>query len=90
MLWHCLSYFIQSTRTSHISRALEPAKLRALRFSLTLSVVSSVMEQEKYLPELMVEKDSLDPSFVHAMRLLAEGKRSTCGVITACISALMQ
>ncbi|XP_053314715.1 KH domain-containing, RNA-binding, signal transduction-associated protein 2 [Spea bombifrons] len=30
------------------------------------------MEQEKYLPELMAEKDSLDPSFVHAMRLLAE------------------
>lgn len=32
------------------------------------------MEQEKYLPELMAEKDSLDPSFVHAMRLLADGK----------------
>lgn len=32
------------------------------------------MEQEKYLPELMAEKDSLDHSFVHAMRLLAEGK----------------
>ncbi|KAM8952412.1 KH domain-containing, RNA-binding, signal transduction-associated protein 2 isoform 2-T2 [Pelodytes ibericus] len=30
------------------------------------------MEQEKYLPELMAEKDSLDHSFVHAMRLLAE------------------
>ncbi|XP_068137538.1 KH domain-containing, RNA-binding, signal transduction-associated protein 2 [Hyperolius riggenbachi] len=30
------------------------------------------MEQEIYLPELMAEKDSLDPSFVHAMRLLAE------------------
>ncbi|KAM3930398.1 KH domain-containing, RNA-binding, signal transduction-associated protein 2 isoform 2-T3 [Leptodactylus fuscus] len=30
------------------------------------------MEEEKYLPELMAEKDSLDPSFVHAMRLLAE------------------
>ncbi|XP_063299030.1 KH domain-containing, RNA-binding, signal transduction-associated protein 2 [Pelobates fuscus] len=30
------------------------------------------MEQEKYLPELMAEKDTLDPSFVHAMRLLAE------------------
>ncbi|KAK2544835.1 KH domain-containing, RNA-binding, signal transduction-associated protein 2 [Patagioenas fasciata] len=30
------------------------------------------MEQEKYLPELMAEKDSLDPSFVHAMRLLAD------------------
>ncbi|XP_054253553.1 KH domain-containing, RNA-binding, signal transduction-associated protein 2 [Indicator indicator] len=30
------------------------------------------MEQEKYLPELLAEKDSLDPSFVHAMRLLAD------------------
>ncbi|XP_053566381.1 KH domain-containing, RNA-binding, signal transduction-associated protein 2 [Bombina bombina] len=30
------------------------------------------MEQDKYLPELMAEKDSLDPSFVHAMRLLDE------------------
>uniref|UniRef100_A0A803SM69 KH RNA binding domain containing, signal transduction associated 2 n=1 Tax=Anolis carolinensis TaxID=28377 RepID=A0A803SM69_ANOCA len=30
------------------------------------------MEEEKYLPELMAEKDSLDSSFVHAMRLLAE------------------
>lgn len=44
------------------------------------------MEQEKYLPELMAEKHSLDSSFVHAMRLLAEGKRSTCGVIIAFIS----
>lgn len=32
------------------------------------------MEEEKYLPELMAEKDSLDPSFVHASRLLAEGR----------------
>ncbi|KAL1263045.1 hypothetical protein QQF64_005784, partial [Cirrhinus molitorella] len=31
-----------------------------------------VMDQDKYLPELIAEKDSLDPSFVHAMRLLAE------------------
>ncbi|KAM9559782.1 KH domain-containing, RNA-binding, signal transduction-associated protein 2-like [Salvelinus alpinus] len=30
------------------------------------------MDQEKYLPELMAEKDTLDSSFVHAMRLLAE------------------
>ncbi|XP_072534510.1 KH domain-containing, RNA-binding, signal transduction-associated protein 2 isoform X1 [Salminus brasiliensis] len=30
------------------------------------------MDQDKYLPELMAEKESLDPSFVHAMRLLAE------------------
>ncbi|XP_064020187.1 KH domain-containing, RNA-binding, signal transduction-associated protein 2 isoform X4 [Pogoniulus pusillus] len=30
------------------------------------------MEQEKYLPELLAEKDSLDPSFVHAMRLLSD------------------
>lgn len=33
------------------------------------------MAEEKYLPELMAEKDSLDPSFVHASRLLAEGRR---------------
>ncbi|KAK6489156.1 KH domain-containing [Huso huso] len=33
---------------------------------------SGIMEQEKYLPELMAEKDSLDPSFVHGMRFLAE------------------
>lgn len=32
------------------------------------------MGEEKYLPELMAEKDSLDPSFVHASRLLAEGR----------------
>ncbi|KAL7878064.1 hypothetical protein SRHO_G00047070 [Serrasalmus rhombeus] len=30
------------------------------------------MDQDKYLPELVAEKESLDPSFVHAMRLLAE------------------
>ncbi|XP_028845974.1 KH domain-containing, RNA-binding, signal transduction-associated protein 2 isoform X2 [Denticeps clupeoides] len=30
------------------------------------------MDQDKYLPEMMAEKDSLDPSFVHAMRLLAD------------------
>uniref|UniRef100_A0A3P9AIC9 KH domain-containing, RNA-binding, signal transduction-associated protein 2 n=1 Tax=Esox lucius TaxID=8010 RepID=A0A3P9AIC9_ESOLU len=30
------------------------------------------MDQEKYLPELMAEKDTLDSTFVHAMRLLAE------------------
>ncbi|KAE8282249.1 KH domain-containing, RNA-binding, signal transduction-associated protein 3 [Larimichthys crocea] len=28
------------------------------------------METEKYLPELMAEKDTLDPSFQHSMRLL--------------------
>lgn len=33
-----------------------------------------MMDQDKYLPELLAEKESLDPSFVHAMRLLAEGK----------------
>ncbi|XP_034407139.1 KH domain-containing, RNA-binding, signal transduction-associated protein 2 [Cyclopterus lumpus] len=30
------------------------------------------MHPEKYLPELAAEKNSLDPSFVHAVRLLAE------------------
>lgn len=34
------------------------------------------MDQEKCLPELMAEKDTLDSSFVHAMRLLAEGNVS--------------
>uniref|UniRef100_W5KQI4 KH domain-containing, RNA-binding, signal transduction-associated protein 2 n=1 Tax=Astyanax mexicanus TaxID=7994 RepID=W5KQI4_ASTMX len=30
------------------------------------------MDQDKYLPELMAEKETLDTTFVHAMRLLAE------------------
>lgn len=34
------------------------------------------MHPDKYLPELVSEKNSLDPSFVHAVRLLAEGKWS--------------
>lgn len=46
-----------------------------LRFARGRSEVRA-MEEEKYLPELMAEKDSLDPSFVHASRLLAEGR--TC------------
>jgi hypothetical protein len=38
------------------------------------------MEPEnKYLPELMAEKDSLDPSFTHAMQLLSVGKRFLAG-----------
>ena len=28
----------------------------------------------KYLPELMAEKDSIDPSFVHAVRLISNGE----------------
>lgn len=44
-----------------------------LRFAREQSEVLA-MEEEKYLPELMAEKDSLDPSFVHASRLLAEGR----------------
>ncbi|KAJ8784954.1 hypothetical protein J1605_007510 [Eschrichtius robustus] len=30
--------------------------------------------EEKYLPELMAEKDSLDPSFTHALRLVNQGR----------------
>ncbi|XP_062851441.1 KH domain-containing, RNA-binding, signal transduction-associated protein 2 [Trichomycterus rosablanca] len=30
------------------------------------------MDQDQYLPELLAEKHGLDPSFVHAMRLLTE------------------
>lgn len=32
------------------------------------------MGSEKYLPELMAEKDTLDPSFQHSLRLLEQGK----------------
>lgn len=32
------------------------------------------MESEKYLPELVAEKDTLDPSFRHSLRLLEQGK----------------
>lgn len=32
------------------------------------------MESEKYLPELQAEKDSLDPSFLHSLRLLEQGR----------------
>lgn len=32
------------------------------------------MEDTKYLPELLAEKDSLDSSFTHAMKLIAAGK----------------
>lgn len=33
------------------------------------------MESEKYLPELMAERDTLDTSFRHSLRLLEQGKR---------------
>lgn len=31
------------------------------------------MEDTKYLPELLAEKDSLDSSFTHAMKLISAG-----------------
>lgn len=41
----------------------------------TRKVKKPKMEDEsKYLPELLAEKDSLDASFTHAMKLLNEGK----------------
>lgn len=39
-----------------------------------------IMHPEKHLPELMAEKNSLDPSFVHAVRLIAEGKAGEEGL----------
>lgn len=33
----------------------------------------SKMEDTKYLPELLAEKDSLDSSFTHAMKLISAG-----------------
>lgn len=35
---------------------------------------NSKMEDTKYLPELLAEKDSLDSSFTHAMKLISAGK----------------
>lgn len=32
------------------------------------------MEDSKYLPELLAEKDSLDSSFTHATKLISAGK----------------
>lgn len=37
-----------------------------------------IMHPDQYLPELVAEKNSLDPSFVHAARLLSEGKSGIC------------
>lgn len=34
----------------------------------------SNMEDTKYLPQLLAEKDSLDSSFTHAMKLITAGK----------------
>ena len=36
-----------------------------------LSAPSSLDSENKYLPQLLAEKDSLDPSFTHAMKLLS-------------------
>lgn len=44
------------------------------------------MDQDKYLPELLAEKESLDSSFVHAMRLLAEGNRISLSLLSLCIT----
>lgn len=40
------------------------------------------MENEnKYLPQLLAERDSLDSSFIHAMKLLSAGKQAVCGYL---------
>lgn len=39
-----------------------------------------------YLTELLTEKDNLDPSFVHSMRLLTEGRRFIFSKITSATS----
>lgn len=36
--------------------------------------------EEKYLPQLMAEKDSLDPSFTHALRLVNQGGAPPLGL----------
>lgn len=39
---------------------------------------------DKYLPELLAEKDSLDPSFTHAMKLLNAGELVVVAVVVIC------
>jgi len=39
-----------------------------------LPLQAAAAMDEKYLPELMAEKDSLDPSFTHALRLVNQGE----------------
>lgn len=41
------------------------------------------MEDTKYLPELLAEKDSLDSSFTHAMKLISAGNVAICFNIKA-------
>ena len=50
-----------------------PAPTPLLPPSATASV--KMEPENKYLPELMAEKDSLDPSFTHAMQLLTAAAR---------------
>lgn len=52
-----------------------PAPTPLLPPSATASV--KMEPENKYLPELMAEKDSLDPSFTHAMQLLTAGKQAS-------------
>lgn len=47
------------------------------------------MESEsKYLPELLAEKDSLDASFTHAMKLLTAGRKYNAYFTLVCASCL--
>lgn len=39
-----------------------------------LSIFFTMAVEGSYLTELLTEKDNLDPSFVHSMRLLTEGR----------------
>lgn len=40
---------------------------------------------DKYLPQLLAEKDSLDSSFTHAMKLLNAGKEVFHCVVLCCV-----
>ncbi|XP_069462289.1 KH domain-containing, RNA-binding, signal transduction-associated protein 2 isoform X2 [Ambystoma mexicanum] len=59
-------------RTHGTKHTCKPPSLLPKTSGQSLSSSSSSMEPKTYLPELIAEKDSLDPSFVHAMRLLTE------------------
>lgn len=80
----CEAAFAQRTRRA-------PLFLNRTTFPVVLGVFSTLVllhrfplpklkmeNDDKYLPELLAEKDSLDVSFTHAMKLLNAGKAGFC------------
>lgn len=57
--------------------SFHPQSKRLLRIEEENKHTRTKMEDTKYLPELLAEKDSLDSSFTHAMKLISAGTVNT-------------